>query len=583
MKFDEVLIKIGVDSTQAKTMTTLISAINNSANQLGQSAVSINRSLNSSFTSIEASITKVGTQSAQAVSVLQRVKKGIVSVAKAVSQVASVFDYSIKQTESLAKSKNALFKISEDEIALSQSYSKALDKSQIAISSVKNKIALGLAPTIVKLISHFNDWVTVNKVLIQNGINHLVSVLNKVIQVFVNTARFIDIVVSNTLGWQNALTLLGTAWAIFNRQLLFSPLGLVAAAIAGLMLLIDDFMVYMDGGDSLFGGFWGECAKWMNNIKSLWNGLSDEMKGGISTILSLLAGLTSVQFFMSVISGGIVFTSIIKSLVGSAKFLTNVLGLLSKAVLFLGRVFLMNPIGLIITLIAGLIYLLFDLYKWVTTGESTFGDFWQMLADGWNYVKDLFMQVIDWIILKWDEFIASCRAVCQSIGSIFTSVIDLISQPFIAAFDLIKALFGVGSNDATSYIDNLTKAFSNVADIITKPFNTAIAWIKDKFLGSISGTFNTVKGWFSKIGINFSQDEEADNDIADKFSAEQMSRSAKQAIPPSVVRTVNQGDINNNITIHSSDMKTSAEQVGNLFKKNLDDVSNNTVSATGSW
>ncbi len=40
-----------------------------------------------------------------------------------------------------------------------------------------------------------------------------------------------------------------------------NPVTWVIAAIAGLLLLLDDLMVYLDGGDAQFGEFWGAASR----------------------------------------------------------------------------------------------------------------------------------------------------------------------------------------------------------------------------------------------------------------------------------------------------------------------------------
>ncbi|RKS86914.1 phage-related protein [Orbus hercynius] len=583
MKLDQALITIGVESTQVQTINTLVSGINNTANELRSSTTLINNSLSATFMSLSATMEKTGEKTEKTTSLLQQLKQGVISVAKVVNQAAKAFDESIRQTESLAKNKDALFKISQDEVAVSKAYTKALDKSQTAISSVKNKIALGLAPTVIKLIGYFNDWLLINKNLIQNGISNLVTILSKVIQTFMNTARFIDAIISNTVGWQNALIILGSVWAHFNRQLLLSPLGVVAAAIIGLMLIIDDFMVYMDGGDSLFGNFWGVCVEWISKLKPLWNSLSDEMKNGLGNILALLAVLATATSFISVIRSSKTFISVIKSLSGTLSFLTKITGLLSKAVIFLGRAFLMNPIGLIVTLVAALVYALFDLYQWVTTGESTFGSFWQMFVDGWNYVKALFFAVVDWIVAKWNGFVESCKAICQTIIDVFDQIVTAIISAFTTAYDWVMGIFDEWGQAIASFVDNIISVFAAIGQAIIKPFADAIAWVKEKFIGGIESAVKKVKGFLSFFGVGDKSSDD-NQDIAKAFSTEQMSNAARQATiakTSNTTNTVNQGDVTNNITIHSSDTRTSAREAAELYQTHLVDARNNLNSSVG--
>lgn len=79
---------------------------------------------------------------------------------------------------------------------------------------------------------------------------------------------------------------------------------------------------------------------------------------------------------------------------GALSLLGGLLGMAAKAMLFLGRVFLMNPIGLVVTAIAAAAYLIWRNWDWI--GPK--------FAALWNGIKDVFSTVCGWItgyLMNW--------------------------------------------------------------------------------------------------------------------------------------------------------------------------------------
>ncbi|MDE9519997.1 hypothetical protein KKJ17_20460, partial [Xenorhabdus bovienii] len=134
------------------------------------------------------------------------------------------------------------------------------------------------------------------KDLITKGLTKVIQAGGKVIQVIMNSVKAVNKAIGGTIGWKNALLILAGVLAIVKRGMIMTfianPVFWVIAAIAGLMLLLDDLMVYLDGGDSLFGDFWGACIKWIKDIKKWWNDLSGEMQ----TTIKLIGGMLAIMF-----------------------------------------------------------------------------------------------------------------------------------------------------------------------------------------------------------------------------------------------------------------------------------------------
>ena len=143
---------------------------------------------------------------------------------------------------------------------------------KFGLQQFRTMIGLSLIPTMDRLIGGFKEWFTANRELVQNGLMRLFSVAGYVIQVISNFVGFVDTLVKSTIGWKAVVLLLAAAWAVLNRAMLLNPITWIVAAIAGLLLLIDDLMTYMKGGDAVLGAFWGPMLAY---VKDVWAALSE--------------------------------------------------------------------------------------------------------------------------------------------------------------------------------------------------------------------------------------------------------------------------------------------------------------------
>ncbi|HDR0997905.1 TPA: phage tail tape measure protein [Pasteurella multocida] len=145
------------------------------------------------------------------------------------------------------------------------------DLSQM-IKAVGEYLSLKFAPAIQRMIERFKNWFIVNNDLIKKGLSVLgdsIAWMLDFVTRFINT---IDLIVTSTIGWENAIYIVGAALLWLSRTMLLAfatnPIGWVIAAVTGLFLLIDDFLSFLRGEESLFGEFWGKCVegiKWANN------------------------------------------------------------------------------------------------------------------------------------------------------------------------------------------------------------------------------------------------------------------------------------------------------------------------------
>ncbi|KVZ03382.1 hypothetical protein [Burkholderia stagnalis] len=126
--------------------------------------------------------------------------------------------------------------------------------------ALRSDIAIGILPQLKALIAGLKELMRNNRELIQEGISRFIKIVYTAGQVVVNLFRFIARVTDGIGGMRVALLLAGAALTWFKRAALLAfaanPVFWLGAAIGVLLLLIDDFMTYLDGGDAQFGEFW---------------------------------------------------------------------------------------------------------------------------------------------------------------------------------------------------------------------------------------------------------------------------------------------------------------------------------------
>lgn len=338
-----------------------------------------------------------------------------------------IFHGTIMELEDLIKEEKLLTEVTKKQLEQQKKYKESVETLGKRFQSLKVELAFGFLPTMQKMIDSLDNFLKVNKDAIVNGILAFLKAITSVMVAIGNFARFIDMIVNKTIGWKATLMILGAAFLWLKRAAILafvtSPLGLFLIALTAIILLVDDFMTYMEGGESLLGPFWEKMIGWVNKAKDIWDGFSEEAKSAIKSIGIAFALLTPML-------GGV----------------TGTFMMLGKAILFVGKAMLMNPIGLIITLVGVLIYFIVDLIKWLNGGESQFSALWQAAADVWNKIVDATSQAIEKMINAVKKFIDDTKAY-------FGGIYDSIVKPFSDAFEWVsnkwkglKGLFSGGIN-----------------------------------------------------------------------------------------------------------------------------------------
>ncbi|HHF4806183.1 TPA: phage tail tape measure protein [Haemophilus influenzae] len=166
-----------------------------------------------------------------------------------------------------------------------------------AFRAIGEYVSLRVAPSIQRLAERFTKWFTENNAFIKATLNGF----GKILSFLFELAAAIDNVVEHTIGWKNLIYALGAALLWFSRRMLLAfatnPVTLIITAIAALFLLFDDFITYLEGGETALGEFWKPFKTALLWVKSTWKNFVDNFSvDPIGETLSLITDMLELPF-----------------------------------------------------------------------------------------------------------------------------------------------------------------------------------------------------------------------------------------------------------------------------------------------
>lgn len=333
-------------------------------------------------------------------------------------------------------------------------------------------LAIKLAPALSRIIDYVRDWYMSNNDLVKRGLNFIASILGGIVDVAQAFIRVIDELIIGTLGWENTLGLLVTGLLAVKRAMIAAfvtnPVTWVIGAITALVLLVDDFITYLKGGESALGDFWKPFAKALKAIKPVIKQVKEALINLFNSAKPYIRAL--VQDFKRMIAVVIdIFSALISAIQGDW----------SGAIAHLKRAFS-------------------NWYSWISSKFNSLKAFvgnvikaiGNLFADVFNYISKPFIRAFDWVQNKWNQFISYFTL--DNLRALLSSAYDLISKPFLSAFEFIKNAW----NTFLSYfnLDPLFNLFSTVRGNLLKPFADVFEWIKSLWR-DLSNSFDPSKIW----------------------------------------------------------------------------------------
>ena len=371
-----------------------------------------------------------------------------------VAQVAQMTGAYSSKMEEWRKKRNMLARVNKEDIELYKKIREGMFKFNEAMANVSATIMRSISPAIkflVGLLDKFSNWLNAN----QNNIVRFIKILAATISVALIPSLI-----------------------RMGKALLMNPLTWIIATLGVLVLIIDDLVTYINGGDSALSGLWSQF------------GTGEEIGKALnSTLKNLMAILSVIGKPVAVLASSFGAFKIIQTLIGGV-----VKGIYAMRTAL--TVLTAHPIVAFLTLIIGLI-------MWIT-------DAFNRAGGDWSKVFDIMAQdVVDFLNLfggLGDQVKAYISSLFGFISDIFNSIKDyfinvynILTDSNLSFFEKVKGIFNafieLVGNVARSIIDRFKESFAAVVDIFSKIFEP----INNALNGAVSNIWNKIKEVFTMI------------------------------------------------------------------------------------
>ena len=371
-----------------------------------------------------------------------------------VAQVAQMTGAYSSKMEEWRKKRNMLARVNKEDIELYKKIREGMFKFNESMANVSATIMRSISPAIkflIDLLDKFSNWLNAN----QNNIVRFI----KILAVTISVALIPSLIK-------------------MGKALLMNPLTWIIATLGVLVLIIDDLVTYIHGGDSALSGLWSQF------------GTGEEIGKALNSVLKKLMEILSVIGKpLAVLASGFSAFKIVQTLIGGV-----VKGIYAMRIAL--TVLTAHPIVAFLTLIIGLI-------MWIT-------DAFNRAGGDWSKVFDIMAQdVVDFLNIfggLGDQVKAYISAlfgfisdIVNSIKDYFINVYNILTDSNLSFFEKVKGIFNafieLVGNVAKSITDSFKEAFNVVVNIFSKIFEP----INNALNGALSNIWNNIKNTFTMI------------------------------------------------------------------------------------
>lgn len=181
----------------------------------------------------------------------------------------------------LVEKSRALGIVTTEQAQAAADFQDSLDTAKFAASALSQQIAINLAPATQRITDGFTEFLIANQDLIKGGLQWLGEVIQA-------TSGFITRMAPLVLALGAAFVVAKLATGGFAAIMGFvmSPVVLITAAIVALLLIVDDLLTALDGGQSVIADFFMEFFGW--DIVPALQGIVDAFKAMFTSLLTML-------------------------------------------------------------------------------------------------------------------------------------------------------------------------------------------------------------------------------------------------------------------------------------------------------
>lgn len=317
----------------------------------------------------------------------------------------------------------------------------ALTQVSQVFTAIGEYVSLRVAPSIQRLAESFTKWFVENNDFIKSILNGFSKVLSFLFEV----AGAINNVIESTIGWKSVIIALGGLMLWLSRRMLLAfatnPITLAVGAVTALFLLIDDFMTYLEGGETALGDFWklfadgwrsikpllDKAKEWVKSFANGWDDALDVIKplkgvltiiwsaiesiyGSFSRLLKQIFGATSAvdEFGNNGESVGSALASVFNFIAQTLEWLSGVIAVVATA--------LSSSFEAAISAVIGLFKMLGAVWDGIVYGWTS--------GDWLGVFKRMFSKMGDVVLGVWDnikkaaiEFVNSLISIVNKFGA----------------------------------------------------------------------------------------------------------------------------------------------------------------------
>lgn len=317
-------------------------------------------------------------------------------------------------------------------------FNNSLKDLRMGYSSVSTQVALSFLPMLKDIIDGMREWLHANADLIKNGLHHLGEIIFSVAGMIRRLLPLIGLATAGFVIWKIAAIGLRTVLST-----IFSPVLLITAAIVGILLVIDDLVVAMQGGQSVIADFfkdnWGidivpalkeakaSLMAFINYAIGVFKPLADAIASMFRMVWHLITGAFTGDFQDAMKDAQNVFDSLIA-------FITGAFGVVGDAIKYVFGNAGAFVVDVFTTAIENTKLMFSALWKLVSGDfEGAWGDVVKIFDNGVELMKKPFTAFIDW-----------AKNIFAGLGEYISNI---ISNAASNAWNATKSFFGFGEDE----------------------------------------------------------------------------------------------------------------------------------------
>ncbi|HBA4569480.1 TPA: hypothetical protein J8080_001148 [Escherichia coli] len=343
-----------------------------------------------------------------------------------------------EEISSLQSKAEALGVVTQDQADQFAAYNDSLTTLGKGFDGIKFQVAVGFVPVLKDLVDGFTDFLIANKDLIKNGLAHLGEIIFSVMGMIRRFLPIIGLITTGFVAWKIAAIGLRTVLAT-----IFSPVVLITAAIIAVVLVIDDLLTAMEGGQSVIADFfkdnWGidivpalkeakaSLMAFINYAIGVFKPLADAIASMFRMVWHLITGAFTGDFQDAMKDAQNIFDSLIA-------FITGAFGVVGDAIKYVFGDAGSFVVDVFTTAIENTKLMFSALWKLVTGDfEGAWGDVVKIFDNGVELMKKPFTAFIDW-----------AKNIFAGLGEYISNI---ISNAASNAWNATKSFFGVGEDE----------------------------------------------------------------------------------------------------------------------------------------